>query len=401
MSSPVVPRPFDCTAGATDPVMDGAHCTAEASNSALKPATSTPGSPIPAKPLTGYPIYSAILAADDDLCLLRRFDRVHARDGERKKEEEEERKEEEEEEERKKEKEEKVEEKKAKKAKGTKQSVLDQVRLYPDDRLDRIVTVLGTLLSLVIFVVPLWILPKIHTYDAQLETITAFMIFLSSLAVDSHNNEPTGCYGGNSSGILLGSAPRKESPLQGVPYWSSGQSMILPQQLETHWKWSFAGMQAEIQELEQELGGIDEECVARPGFHNGTFRHDKDPRRGELLQGAAAMLFQYTRQSNEYRKLHTCPYPLKKDIDSLKFWLEGHENAIDETEQQYITRKPYDLIQIMPADKSAIRTVLDRVAWFRRLKIWNMEPAKDILPQWAQPHKTACLAVRFSPLIRS
>lgn len=61
-----------------------------------------------------------------------------------------------------------------------------------------------------------------------------------------------------------------------------------------------------------------------------------------------------------------------RNIRSVRSWFRIHKGAIQSGETDYINHED-DVFQLVPREKSPLRQLLERSAWFHQLKIWRTQ----------------------------
>jgi hypothetical protein len=76
--------------------------------------------------------------------------------------------------------------------------------------------------------------------------------------------------------------------------------------------------------------------------------------------------------------LRTRPQPPSKDVASIRKWFEDHEKAINDDEQQYITRE--DLVSVVNQTSTPLRRFLERYVIFQTwcIWLWKKEPPSHL-----------------------
>lgn len=159
-------------------------------------------------------------------------------------------------------------------------------------------------------------------------------------------------------------------------------------------------LQDEIVQLEERLAVIDNECANQPVseadaylHHNGSFRADKlwHEERYRIVHQLASVLEKYGKHKVghafyntadvaadslvlKYSKIKERPKAPKRALKNIRTWFEEYPQAITEYETGFLSeKKESDLIGTADRNKTPLRSLLEKIGWFRRSRPFRLQ----------------------------
>lgn len=121
-------------------------------------------------------------------------------------------------------------------------------------------------------------------------------------------------------------------------------------------------LQDDIVQLEDELNELDSFCATGPEEteRSSSLRHDRTPRRKEIVKALRLMLKEYNEYVASYSEIRKLPTAQDYQVDNVKTWFQDHPHAIDEDERKFV-KQGNDLIAIVAQKKSWMRLGVERI----------------------------------------
>ncbi|KZM19458.1 hypothetical protein ST47_g9359 [Ascochyta rabiei] len=137
-------------------------------------------------------------------------------------------------------------------------------------------------------------------------------------------------------------------------------------------------LQDQIAELEESLEALERKHVGptAPDTNNGTFRKDPLSERKTILDEIYSRVREYSNVVDELliqnSTLRDQPTVAPRHVESLKFWHESAQYAVEDAEKRYLNQS-HDLIRVVPKYVAPLRRLLEKSSRFRLSKFWTMK----------------------------
>lgn len=138
-------------------------------------------------------------------------------------------------------------------------------------------------------------------------------------------------------------------------------------------------------------------------MNNGTFRYDTQQDRVDLVweirqkleeysliilfaipEICALLIFSPDHFILQHMQIKARASANKRDIESLRNWLDNNDGAIMPEERKYIDKD--DLFALIPKERSPLRRLFERSSHFRLSKVWRKTSPSTDLPLHVQQH---------------